>query len=269
MLAVSIICLFIYLFILFLSTLYKSLLSTLSHLLPLFSTPYYRLYFVPIHPSWSSDNELLATGSRDGTCRIWQVRQEENAYFLDCLLSFSPFNGIAVTALDIGPKIRMNSSSRQPAENAISDGGVISGASSGADGESGVCDVIAVGAESGEIQCWALKTLERRNHDCASTTLAVEPMTATPTQHCHGAAVKRLAWSPDSFIPPSAITGGTGSTDHDSGGKQGQRGEGRELEVGVGLVNAASGRVGGAEKWLQLASCGEDNCVRIFSFSYL
>jgi WD40 repeat protein len=141
--------------------------------------------------SWSSDGQLLATGSRDGACKVWRVSGDMPSVSLECLHSFSPFGGVAVTALDIGPRIDNNA------------------------------EVIAVGAESGEIQLWSI--------DGSSS----KQLLSTPGEHCHGASVKKLSWRPDC--------------------------------VGVLISSFSSSSSSSSSRSAKLASCGEDNCVRIFT----
>ena len=56
---------------------------------------------------WSGDSSFLVSVSRDGFCKIWTIEldQNTNKHMLNCVASFSPLDNIAVTAIDILPKI--------------------------------------------------------------------------------------------------------------------------------------------------------------------
>ena len=53
--------------------------------------------------AWSGDGRLILTGSRDGSCKVWGIREDDgvNGIELVCLLNFTPFSGVAVTSIDI------------------------------------------------------------------------------------------------------------------------------------------------------------------------
>jgi elongator complex protein 2 len=56
--------------------------------------------------SWLVDCTMLATASRDGSCKVWHIDtvddgEGKQVSKLSCLYIFSPFDGISVTAIDI------------------------------------------------------------------------------------------------------------------------------------------------------------------------
>lgn len=111
--------------------------------------------------SWSENGEYLATGSRDGTCKIWKFTPAatlESSANIECIHSFSPFEGSnAITAVEFGPETSQGDSW-----------------------------YILVGGESGDVQVWSLAKATGE----ASFSLAV------PNQYCHGHNVKRMRWRP-------------------------------------------------------------------------
>ncbi len=128
---------------------------------------------------------LLASASRDGTCKLWKVTplsafeaEEGNRRpYLSCILTFTPFSGTAVTALHF---------SFAPSEKVA----------------------LAVGSGEGGIKVFSVWTEETDREKKVSEVGSIAD------SHAHGATVKRLRWSPTS---------------------------------------------------MRLASCGEDNTVRLFS----
>ena len=105
------------------------------------------------------------------------------------LHSFIPFaGGAAVTAVDVGPPIAawLNGADKRPAW------------------------LVAVGSEAGDISCWVLHCEVGAGAGTAgagpgpTVAVAVAPMAAAAlhvgSQFAHGAAVKRLRWSPGSLL---------------------------------------------------------------------
>ena len=82
-----------------------------------------------------------------------------------CLHTFSPFNGVSVTAVAFGPCIAPSLTSY----------------------------ILALGAETGDINYWDLGP--------SNSTLLL----STESNHSHGSTVKKLAWSPDSISKPMNI----------------------------------------------------------------
>lgn len=82
-----------------------------------------------------------------------------------CLHTFSPFNGVSVTALAFGPRIAPSLTSY----------------------------ILALGAETGDINYWDLGP--------SNSTLLL----STESNHNHGSTVKKLSWSPDSISQPIDI----------------------------------------------------------------
>ncbi len=112
-------------------------------------------------PSYDADgNCKLLTASRDGTCKLWNVRAvvEEGENPLECLHTFTPFDKAAVTAATCAPLRR-----------------------------DGAETVLALGSERGDLCFWVYPpggAAEPREVCCV------------PEWACHGAAVKCLRWRP-------------------------------------------------------------------------
>jgi WD40 repeat protein len=123
--------------------------------------------------SWSPDSEHVVTASRDGTCKLWHIKgmavDIASAEFV-CLHTFTPFAGVAVTALDI---------LRYPYAGETSDAGSAGGW------------LVALGAESGDLQ------VRRFAPGVANAETDCFPVVSTvPDSHCHGATVRRIRCRP-------------------------------------------------------------------------
>lgn len=55
---------------------------------------------------WAGDSSFLVTASRDGFCKVWTISIDPNTNkdTINCISSFSPLDGVAMTAIDILPK---------------------------------------------------------------------------------------------------------------------------------------------------------------------
>jgi WD40 repeat protein len=129
--------------------------------------------------SWSPDSEHVVTASRDGTCKLWHIEgtaaDTSSAEFV-CLHTFTPFAGVAVTALDI---------LRNPYAGETSDAGLAGGW------------LVALGAESGDLQ------VRRFAPGGANAETDCFPVVSTvPDSHCHGATVRRIRWRPVNLEVP-------------------------------------------------------------------
>jgi len=156
-------------------------------------------------------NTFLLSGSRDGVCKVWQVERDlpvetRAGKALVCLYSFSPFDGVSVTAVQfrwrnhIGYTDNGSGNSPENSSNGISSNMVLKA---------------VVGSEMGDIHVWDLSAT------CSSNGSEVR---ITGQHHhsiafgaSHGAAVKRMRF--------------------------------------------------GGEKNHLLATCGQDNTVRIFKLA--
>lgn len=113
--------------------------------------------------SWLVDSNKIITASRDGTCKVWEVENNENNNLkskeflskLSCLFTFSPFDGVSVTAIDIYH---------------YNDNKLIS--------------LAAIGSESGEISIFELTS----NGAIFKSTIN--------KSITHSAAVKKIKWRP-------------------------------------------------------------------------
>jgi elongator complex protein 2 len=120
--------------------------------------------------SWINcgNNKRLATASRDGSCKIWAIQggllPEDRAIALECMFTFSPFEGIAVTAIQF----------RQNRDEDKEDSALVS-----------------VGSEKGDIQLWRMQ--DTQTGQCRA-------LGAFKFHYCHGAAVRRMRWSPKGLL---------------------------------------------------------------------
>lgn len=68
---------------------------------------YYTYYFIflfllfLIVTSWTDDSRHIVTGSRDGLSKVWRIVEDSTGLSVTCLHSFSPFDGVSVTAVGI------------------------------------------------------------------------------------------------------------------------------------------------------------------------
>ena len=172
--------------------------------------------------SWTKDGSHLITVARDGICKVWQLvvlSATEGAQVVDLVNvhSFTPFAGGAVTAVDI---CRSGSLSR------ISGIPVVAAGSASGEGVKGCQSawMVALGAESGDLQVWRVsKLLPQANG--AEAEYASQALLAVSEAHAHGATVRRIRWRPQ-----------RAGQDHDN------------------TDSSAS--------W-EFASCGEDRTVRV------
>lgn len=107
---------------------------------------------------------LLVSGARDGTCKVWKIidiataNQEEPSVALECINTFSPFENLAVTAVEIDKIPRTEI------------GGWM----------------LLLGAENGSMQLWKMSV---GTGECVK-------LSEVPSQYCHSKTVKRLRWKP-------------------------------------------------------------------------
>eukprot|EP01034_Spumella_vulgaris_P028955 gene28953-35916_t len=128
--------------------------------------------------SWTPDSSKLLTVSRDGFCKVWVVNTTttssedyQEVLDLECIHTFSPFEGTAVTALDI----------RVPED--------------GSDGW-----LVAFGAENGDLQ------VSKLSADGKASTL----LKKIDSLYCHGATVRCIKWRPTSSSTQSESTADRG-----------------------------------------------------------
>lgn len=134
--------------------------------------------------SWTPDSSHVLTTSRDGSCKIWRVTElSESSQHTDlvCVETFSPFSGIAVTAVDVyTPAVDTTQSIAIAATGWL----------------------VALGAETGELQVVRINPSLLSAKPCAGdvgeSAAAVVSIVAVPEGHCHGATVRRIRWRPRS-----------------------------------------------------------------------
>lgn len=111
-----------------------------------------------MHYSWSADDWYLLTASRDATCKLWRFDASSSSdRRCECILQWTPFSGVAVTAVDVSSL--MNDEV-----------------------------LLACGSEAGEISVWRVSA--------SSTSPQAHCIVSTSANQCHGLMVKRLNWSP-------------------------------------------------------------------------
>jgi elongator complex protein 2 len=142
---------------------------------------------------------LLCTASRDGTVKVWcilgQIALEERQIIegseglgpcdrhgnpvLQCLHSLNPFDTAAVTAIQCGPILNTHDSIRD--------------------------FVVALGSEKGNIQVWKITSDIQQNGEKMECSVDSTVMDMVGDKYCHGAAVKRLRWQPQSTSNDSLL----------------------------------------------------------------
>lgn len=128
----------------------------------------------------------MVTASRDGTVKLWRLNAAADGSIveLDCVHTFTPFGGVAVTALDV-----LRSTSAEP----VAEGWLL-----------------ALGAESGDLQVRRYRPSEVSGEPFAL-------LLSVPDSHCHGATVRRIRWRP---VPVgSSSSGGDGVVEFASCGE--------------------------------------------------
>ena len=133
------------------------------------------------------DTLVLLTASRDGSCKVWAVRSglsdSERVSALVCKFSFSPFAGVAVTAV----QLRVHTSA------------------------AGVGQMqAAVGSEQGELQLWASSTAGAGSAGSADSGGSIYEFDAVGCVHsgnCHGAAVRAIRWSAGGLLASAGDDG--------------------------------------------------------------
>lgn len=141
--------------------------------------------------------------ARDGLCKVWKVHDNsaDGSVSLDCVHTFTPFGGVSVTAVDICKSQRGFHRDKW---------------------------LVAVGAESGDVQIWQVSLPGASTEGGAAAAVASEytseVVLSVPEGHAHGATVRRLRWRP---------------------------------------YSAQSQAAAGQSVHMDLASCGEDRTVRV------
>ncbi len=100
--------------------------------------------------------------------------------------------------------------------------------------------LVALGSENGDIQLWTISPSEEVNgsdHRCS-------PAAAVHSHHCHGSSIKRIRWSPKCLKHNLIDT---------------------EVENSEEKHLNSSAEFGQTK--FQFASCGDDNCMKIFTVS--
>ena len=136
----------------------------------------------------SSSSVFLVTGSRDGACKVWQVCSEpQHGPALCCIHSWSPFGGIAVTALHC--RLSLGRSSEPGPGAGLSLGGAL----------------VAVGSEAGDVAVWRLGDTEEVMAAGAAATTSAQLVLGVSDKWAHGAAVRSLRWRPSVAAVEEAV----------------------------------------------------------------
>ena len=121
----------------------------------------------------------MITTSRDGSCKIWRVEVASQLQLavqqqidLVCVHTFSPFNGVAVTAVDVH---RPQGAQTESPTACMPQRGRL----------------VALGAETGELRVVRLLPFAGTGDDVDISVVAI-----IPDGHCHGATVRRVRWRP-------------------------------------------------------------------------
>jgi WD40 repeat protein len=132
------------------------------------------------------------TASRDGKCGVWRVAQVGSGvdkddgmqYSLQQLYMFTPFGGVAVTALDCAFNLASSGDSQ--------------------------AWLIALGGEDGSLSCWQVTAAVQ--HDKAADSASVPSTTSclrqVPSSYAHGMQVRRVRFNRHSVPPTIAAEAG-------------------------------------------------------------
>jgi elongator complex protein 2 len=188
--------------------------------------------------TWSKDSSTVYTVSRDGFMKGWSIVESDDhgsgnsgnipVFSMSCILTMSPFGGVSVTSIDL-LLVSFDTCTASSFSSSSS-----SSSSSTTNGTS--YSVVALGSETGDISIWRINA----DGQDASLIHKVDDL------YSHGSAVKRVRWC------------GVGLHDFD------------KSQIGAVISNSivSEGEIkndnGTAVECL--ASCGEDNTVRVFSF---
>ena len=123
--------------------------------------------------SWAQRNDgevLLVTASRDCSCKVWAVNgglsAADRVGALECKFTFTPFAGVAVTAVEM----RLYT-----------------------DAAGATTVQAAVGSEQGNLQLWGLSTDDAESYEFSAVG-------SVQSGNCHGAAVRSLRWSKSGLL---------------------------------------------------------------------
>ena len=117
----------------------------------------------------ATDSSLLATGSRDGSVKLWRIKDDSGRIKLQEIHRFEPNckgekKVEAVTAVAFAPRMSQEGGS-----------------------------ILAIGMECGLIELWGVSSLEERQQDEA---FSCKLLKALPSSSCHCSTVKKIAWRP-------------------------------------------------------------------------
>lgn len=153
--------------------------------------------------SWTADANILATGSRDGTCKIWKVSYISNNLLSEesrsgvspnllCLLVFSPFNDIPVTAIDMRHDKVIRSDDEVVWHCAIGS-------------EYGDVSVYEILVKASSLVVSSDQTIYEDDSKSITPAKSIETIKCIELHrvnrsNCHGSAVQKIRWHPISFI---------------------------------------------------------------------
>ena len=120
----------------------------------------------------ATDSSLLATGSRDGSVKVWRLHDDSGLIEVSEIHHFEPSckgekKVEAVTALAFAPTKALLTEQRS---------------------------ILAIGMECGLIELWSVSLLEETEQDEAPSSCKL--LKALPPSSCHCGTVKKLAWRP-------------------------------------------------------------------------
>jgi elongator complex protein 2 len=115
--------------------------------------------------AWS-DEHVLLTASRDGTCKLWSINRNcEDVYSgFSCICSYTPFNEVAVTSVDA---------------TRIAQGRIL----------------VAMGSECGDILIAEMTRAGGGECETAVSSAGIVPLLLVDDRFAHGSSVKRARWS--------------------------------------------------------------------------
>lgn len=187
--------------------------------------------------SWAVNNEVLCTVSRDGFCKVWQVKQsgfiDAQSFSLECISSCTPYGGLSVTTIDILPTVFSIANQSSSDNQANSDMTAQSNS------------LLLICSEKGDISIWKMEL----------SSGSMSKLQTVDDVFAHGSAVKRVRWShavQSSLVSPPLAT---------ASNKQS-----RETRVASRIPELMQSK---SQHNLSFASCSEDHTVRVFKVEVL
>ena len=131
-------------------------------------------------PGSQTQQLLLLTASRDGTCKLWTVQaglspSEREGKSLCCVHSFEPFGGVSVTAVQFNPNPHFTTHNKNEEHKEV------------------LRIQLVVGSELGDLHIW---NIDHTQTAALEHVWSSSHSTTIPYHIAHGAAVRRIRFAP-------------------------------------------------------------------------